>query len=185
MASINSDWNYLGIDIRQALILSAERERNKLDIKNLKFLYCNANVSLSNWMSVLNSGQLKIVSIQFPDPWFKKRHYKRRVLQPALLLSIASALEPGSKLFIQSDLLEIIQSMVSLIESSNLFNPSCELTKKLIIDNPFDYKTEREKYVLSQKLPIYRALFSRNTEPLIELSSLEEKFNELTNNIKD
>ena len=73
-------WNFLGLEIRETLVSSSERKRNKLELQNLKFLYCNVNVSLEEWLSDLNYGQLKRVSIQFPDPWFKRKHIKRRVL---------------------------------------------------------------------------------------------------------
>ena len=74
-------------------------------------------------MKALKEDQLQRVSIQFPDPWFKRRHRKRRVLQPALLLAIATALQPGRELFLQSDVLNVIKPMVALTELSACFPP--------------------------------------------------------------
>ena len=87
--------NHLGVEIRRALVSAAEAERQQRQLHNLHFLFCNANVSLEAWLAQLPAGRLELVSIQFPDPWFKKKHHKRRVLQPALLLAIAAALAPG------------------------------------------------------------------------------------------
>ena len=79
------EWNFVGLEIREPLVTLAEKKRKKLELNNLKFLFCNVNVSLDEWLSDLDYGQLKRVSIQFPDPWFKRKHFKRRVLQINLL----------------------------------------------------------------------------------------------------
>lgn len=80
MASYNKSWNYLGLEIREPLVVSAEKKRLDLQINNLRYLFCNANVSLDSLLSNLNANQVKVVSIQFPDPWFKLRHRKRRLI---------------------------------------------------------------------------------------------------------
>ena len=158
--------NYLGVEIRQPLVQAAEADRQALDLRNLHFLYCNANVSLQQWLAALPPGQLERVSIQFPDPWFKKKHHKRRVLQPALLLAIAGALAEQQELFIQSDVLEVIEPMVLLIEASGYFRRPPEDGRPWRLDNPLAVATERERLVLQQGLPVYRVLYERNRQPL-------------------
>lgn len=99
LAPLQPGHNHLGLEIRRPLVEAAEAERIALGLTNLHFLFCNANVSLESWLAALPRGLLKRVSIQFPDPWFKLRHHKRRVLQPPLLRAIAAALVPGAELF--------------------------------------------------------------------------------------
>ena len=161
MAQAHPDWNFLGVEIRNSLVIAAEREREELGFENLKFLFCNANVSLNNWLLKLPNPLLNRVSIQFPDPCFKRRHFKRRVLQPDLLFAICNSLNNGGELFIQSDLLEVIEPMISLIESTNCFDPKGN--NLLIQDNPFNITTERESYALKKRKAIYRKLFTRNS----------------------
>ena len=174
LAQQNPTWNYLGVEIRKTLVDAAEEERNSLGLNNLKFFFCNANVSLENWLAKLRPQQLQRVTIQFPDPWFKRRHYKRRVLQPSLLISIANALPIGAEIFIQSDVLEVIKPMVSLINISNCFSSKNNNLSGVMNKNPFGSETERETFVLSQKLPIYRFFYIRNCEPVPELFNLEK-----------
>ncbi len=162
LAKSNGGWNFLGIDIRNALIDFAEKERKNLEINNLRFIFCNANVSLENWLLALDSNKLERVSIQFPDPWFKRRHQKRRVLQPSLLFALASAMPQGSELFIQSDVYSVIKPMIELIKNSNCFDSSDEFDNLWLADNPFNVYTEREIYALKKGLTIYRRLFYRN-----------------------
>ena len=158
--------NHLGVEIRRALVQAAEADRQALALGNLHYLFCNANVSLQAWMAALPAGQLDLVSIQFPDPWFKKKHHKRRVLQPALLLAIAGALAEQQELFIQSDVLEVIEPMVLLIEASGYFRRPPQDGRPWRLDNPLAVATERERLVLQQGLSVYRVLYERNRQPL-------------------
>ncbi len=178
MASLEPNWNYLGVDIRHQLVLAAEQDRVELGIDNLRFLFCNANVSLQDWLLNLPDGRLQRITIQFPDPWFKKRHYKRRVFQVPLLISLAGALKPGGELFIQSDLLAVIEPMVDLIEVSGCFNPSKNHCGNWLETSPFLVPTERENYALGKHLPVYRVQYYRNTKSVPGIIDLEKAWQE-------
>lgn len=166
--------NHLGVEIRRPLVQAAEADRQALALGNLHYLFCNANVSLQAWLAALPAGQLDLVSIQFPDPWFKKKHHKRRVLQPALLLAIAAALAPGKRFFIQSDVPAVIDPMVALTEACGCFSRPAIDAQPWRASNPLPVPTERETYVLNQGLPVYRVLYERNEAPLPELAVLEQ-----------
>jgi tRNA (guanine-N7-)-methyltransferase len=175
LAQQQPELNHLGVEIRRALVAAAEADRQQLGLGNLHYLFCNANISVEGWLTALAPGQLDLVSIQFPDPWFKKRHHKRRVLQPALLLSIAAALEPGKRLFMQSDILDVIEPMVAVTEASGCFSRPATDARPWRATNPLPVPTERETYVLEQGLPIYRVLYERNETPLPSLQELEQQ----------
>ena len=82
LADRHPDWNHIGVEIRRPLVIPADREALESPHGNVRVLFCNANISLEGWMETLPKDRLQRVSIQFPDPWFKRRHRKRRVLQP-------------------------------------------------------------------------------------------------------
>ena len=170
--------NHLGVEIRRPLVEAAEADRQAEGLLNLHYLFCNANVSLQAWLAQLPEGRLDLVSIQFPDPWFKKKHHKRRVLQPSLLLSLAAALAPGRELFVQSDVPAVIEPMVQLVELSGCFERPAEDARPWRLSNPLPVPTERETYVLDQGLPVYRVLYRRNTLPLPALERLERALQE-------
>ena len=163
LASKYPKWNFLGLEIREPLVRFSEKKRKKLELQNLKFLYCNVNVSLDEWMSGLEYGQLKRVSIQFPDPWFKRKHTKRRVLEKNLLNSIARYMCKDGELFIQSDIFNLIESMTNVIENSTFFDRKDIEGCKWLNKNPYEVSTDREVLVLKKNLPIYRAMYIRNT----------------------
>ncbi len=163
LASKFPKWNFLGLEIREPLVISSELTRKKLELQNLKFLYCNVNISLEEWLSDLDYDQLKRVTIQFPDPWFKRKHIKRRVLQVSLIDSIARHMNKDGELFIQSDIFKLIESMSNIIDSTSYFDRKDEDGLKWLDRNPYGVLTDRELFVLKQKKPIYRAMYIRNS----------------------
>ena len=162
------EWNFVGLEIREPLVSLCEKKRKKLELNNLKFLFCNVNVSLDEWLSDLDYGQLKRVSIQFPDPWFKRKHFKRRVLKINLLHSIAKAMSKDGEIFVQSDILKLIESMTNTIDKSRYFNRKDLDHIRSIDQNPYDVSTDRELFSLKKNLPIYRAMYIRNSQLFID-----------------
>ena len=161
------NWNFVGLEIRELLVTASEKKRKKLELKNLKFLFCNVNVSLDKWLSDLNHGQLKRVTIQFPDPWFKRKHFKRRVLKTSLLNSIARSMSNGGELFIQSDIFNLIESMAYIIDDSLYFERKDVGEFRFIDKNPYDVVTDRELFAVKRNLPIYRLMYIRNIKSFI------------------
>ncbi|WP_461565864.1 tRNA (guanosine(46)-N7)-methyltransferase TrmB [Synechococcus sp.] len=158
--------NHLGLEIRRPLVDLADADQKRLEINNLRFLFCNANISLENWLTNLPANLLTLVTIQYPDPWFKKRHHKRRMVQPELIASLAAAMAPDGQLFLQSDVPQVIQLMLEAVTNSGAFYPLDGGT--WLETNPFCLATEREAQVLDKKLPVYRRLFSRSSASIIQ-----------------
>ena len=173
LAPLRPTRNHLGLEIRQSLVQAAEADRQAAALPNLRFLFANANVSLPEGLALLPPGRLVLVTLQFPDPWFKTRHHKRRVLQPPLLRALAAALAPGTELFLQSDVRELIAPMVALVEGSGCFERPAADPRPWRPTNPLPVPTERERHVLSQGLPVWRVLFQRNAAPPPPLAVLE------------
>ena len=163
LASNYPNWNFLGLEIREPLVSSSERKRKQLGLQNLKFLFCNVNISLDEWLSDLDLDQLKRVSIQFPDPWFKRKHLKRRVFKKSLLNSIARYMSKNGELFIQSDIFKLIEYMSTSIDESIYFDRKVVKGEKWLEKNPYEVLTDRESFVLKHNLPIYRAMYIRNS----------------------
>jgi tRNA (guanine-N7-)-methyltransferase len=158
MAQTDPHWNYLGLEIRKALVDEANRTRDSLNLRNLHYLFCNANVTTATLLQSLPPNQLQRISIQFPDPWFKKKHHKRRVVQPELVETIATCLPIGGTVFLQSDVLEIETEMCSHFAAHPGFARQHD---HWLPENPLPVQTEREISCLRRGLPIYRAVFDR------------------------
>ena len=89
--------NVLGVEIRGALVDRALvwrdrlKEQGKLD--NAHFMSGNATISLVHLLSSY-PGRVELISVQYPDPHFKKRHLKRRVVQPHTVKHLAEVMKP-------------------------------------------------------------------------------------------
>ncbi len=159
MAKIEPNWNYLGLEIREPLVVEANKLRSELGLTNLHYLFCNVNNSLHPLLSSLPPGSLQRVTIQFPDPWFKTRHAKRRVVQPELVADLANYLTVGGLVFLQSDMEFIAVEMRDRFAE----NPDFQKigTEEWLTENPLPVPTEREIGTQKKGEPVYRALFER------------------------
>ena len=159
MSQIKPDWNFLGLEIREPLVDRCNEVRDELSLKNLHYIFCNANVSLAG---LLTQGILHEVTIQFPDPWFKRRQQKRRAVQPELVATLAELLVPNANVFLQSDVLEVAEDMRQHFDANEDFinlTGAGNFADDSIF--PEHIPSERESSVISQGLPIYRAYFKR------------------------
>jgi len=159
LALVNTSWNYLGIEIREKLVKNAKLKVIEKEIKNLYFLFGNANNILNHVQSKFIIKNLKSISFNFPDPWFKKRHFKRRVIQPEFIDIISKLLQKGTLIFIKTDVKDLFDYMDCTISSNFCFKA---IDKKDFncseSFNPIKVKTNREKYVIVNQLDIYEKI---------------------------
>jgi tRNA (guanine-N7-)-methyltransferase len=159
MAQLNPNTNFLGIEIRQSLVSEANQTRNDLGLTNLHYLFGNMNSSAAVLLQSLPANCLNYITIQFPDPWFKKKHHKRRVIQPELVNLLVDYLIPGGTIFLQSDIEIVAEEMRDRFAA----NPQLIQQHSDWLDtNPLPVPTEREIYVLEDNLPVYRVLLQKS-----------------------
>ncbi|MEO0868235.1 MAG: tRNA (guanosine(46)-N7)-methyltransferase TrmB [Cyanobacteria bacterium J06642_11] len=166
MAQLCPDWNFLGLEIREPLVEQGLKQWDELGLDNLHMLFCNANNSLRPLLDSLAHPPQR-VSIQFPDPWFKKRHQKRRVVQPQLVADLAEYMLSGAWVWLQSDVETVAEDMVNAFAENPHFQRSFappqpsppNASGPWLTENPLPAMTDRERVTLDQGKPVYRALF--------------------------
>lgn len=160
--------NYLGLEIRHQLVTRANRWVTELKLNNLHFIFANATVSFGLILSTY-PGALKLVTISCPDPHFKARHHKRRVVQMQLVDTIINALAPGGQVFLQSDVREVAADMrcqfrakvgVSFVDELQA-NPSIHDMDGWLLDNPLGVRSEREIHAMARGGKMYRNLYTK------------------------
>lgn len=158
MAQLQPEWNFLGLEIREPLVQQAEERRQELGLTNLSYLFCNVNNSLRSLLASFPTGTLQQVTIQFPDPWFKRKHQKRRVVQAELVAELAEFLSGGGIVFIQSDVEEVVLEMRDRFDAHPAFvRPVADWLPA----NPMPVPTEREASTLERGEAVYRAVFHK------------------------
>ena len=154
MAEADPTWNYLGVEIREPLVEEANRLASEAGLANVHYAFCNAMLWLGRLLDGIPPGNLKAVTIQFPDPWFKKKHAKRRMVNQEMVDTIARHLAPDGRVFIQTDIEFLADEMFALFRADERFSESSTDA------NPFPVKTEREKAVEDKGLPVFRTSFT-------------------------
>ena len=159
MADRVPDWNFLGLEIREPLVERALMKRDRDKQHNLHFVFCNANNSLEPLFSNWPNCPLQRASIQFPDPWFKKRHQKRRVVQPALVEQLAKLMPSEGWVWLQSDIEEVCVEMCDRFDENSAFMREGD---GWLAESPFPAMSDRERVTAIEKgLPVYRAKYIR------------------------
>ncbi|KAJ1697652.1 hypothetical protein LUZ63_006164 [Rhynchospora breviuscula] len=160
--------NYLGLEIRQKLVTRSQFWVKELGIQNIYFMFANVNVSFEQLVSTY-PGPLSFVSILCPDPHFKRRNHKRRVVQKPLVDSISKNLCLGGQVLIQSDVHEVALDMrntfdayTDVFEHVDRIDPSfsCD-SEGWLKCNPMGIRTEREIHAELEGAIIYRRMYQK------------------------
>ncbi|XP_058104130.1 uncharacterized protein LOC131248094 isoform X2 [Magnolia sinica] len=162
--------NYFGLEIRHKLVKRAQFWVKELGLKNISFMFANAAVCFEELVSTY-PGPLVFVSILCPDPHFKKRHQKRRVLQKPLVDSISKNLSLAGQVFVQSDVLEVALDMRNQFDARpDEFEHMDGLDPNILCDpegwllsNPLGIRTEGEIHAQSEGAKIYRRMYQKRT----------------------
>lgn len=131
LASENPDCDFLGIEVHDPGIGHCMIAARAAGISNLKLIGHDAIDVLQEQLA---PASLTRINLYFPDPWPKKRHHKRRIVQPAFLELCASRLEPGGSLHIATDWENYAEHIDAALAASPLFE--CEERREHAGDQP-------------------------------------------------
>jgi tRNA (guanine-N7-)-methyltransferase len=160
LALANANWNYLGIEIRERLVKTAKSKVRDRKMKNLYFVFGNANKILNDFQNKFIFKNVKSISFNFPDPWFKKRHYKRRVIQPEFVDILSNFIQNGCFIFIKTDVKLLFEYMDNTISSNCNFKKIDQKDFNYTASfNPNKVQTNREKYVIVNQLDIFESIY--------------------------
>jgi tRNA (guanine-N7-)-methyltransferase len=104
--------------------------------------------------------------VHFPDPWWKKRHAKRILVQGGFLDEIARLLEPNGELFVQTDVEERASGYEELASLDPRFLPAGDAPgSPRLAENPYGARSPRERRAIADGLPVNRLRWTR-THPI-------------------
>ena len=162
LANHNKTWNYIGFEIREKLINKSKLKLKDEYIDNLFFAYGNAEYLIDDCIGKFQADIVSSVSFNFPDPWFKKKHHKRRIIQPQLIQTISQLMVYGGFISIKSDVEELFKYMdITITNSKSFLTYVYKDREKEYSYNPINLKTTRENYVINKKLTIFEKLYKK------------------------
>lgn len=151
------DTNFVGLEIDY-------REGRRTATRLMKQNLPNARVIGGDGTSVLASmiepGTVQGAHVYFPDPWWKKRHRKRRIFNFEFTRLLARILKPGGFVHHWTDVADYFEMVRGLMDGHADFE-ICPPPPERDADHDMDYHTSFERKKRKLGLPIYRALWRR------------------------
>ena len=123
----HSDWRCLGIEVKRKLVREALDRFDKWGVGNARLLLGDARALLPPF---LEPGSIDALFILFPDPWWKKKHHKRRLLDATGLAPLAPLLKEGALVVVRSDVpvvLDLALEALPAIGCKQVDGPGLEL----------------------------------------------------------
>ncbi len=111
-AAANPGRNFLGVELSPKYATIAAGRLQRHACRNAKIMRADARLVMAR---LVPAGSVKAVHVYFPDPWWKKRHKKRRVMTDAFLADVKRCLEPDGELRVASDVEEYFSVIRALI----------------------------------------------------------------------
>ena len=132
-AAANPDRNFLGIEVHEPGVGHCMLKANEAGIENLRIIAHDAIDVLTHQVP---PDSLARLNLYFPDPWPKKRHHKRRIVQPAFLDLVADRLVDGGTLNIATDWANYAEHIDEILSQSDRFR--CLERREHDGDKPLD-----------------------------------------------
>jgi tRNA (guanine-N7-)-methyltransferase len=149
--------NFLGIEIGRKYARFAAARLATQQCGNGLMICGDALLLFRQWIP---GGSLAAVHVYFPDPWWKKRHKKRRVMNDGFLQDVERTLLPGGRLHFWTDVEEYFQTTLELIAATVKLAGPLPVAEHPA-EHDLDYRTHFERRTRMNELPVYRAEFCK------------------------
>lgn len=159
LAGQHPDWNILGADTSPSSVVRARKRLLREMSRSVK-LYCGDARHVVR--SVVPSGGLHRVYVNFPDPWPRRRHERRRLLSPDFVTLLSSRLSEDGALWLTTDHRDYFAFARSSVAATGLFSEELGTPPEETLE------TRWARRWLEQNRPIYHALFYKTADPTDE-----------------
>ncbi len=156
--------NYLGIELDFREGRRAARRLAKRNMENVRVLGADVGIVFAKYIA---EQSVDTIHVYFPDPWWKKKHRRRRVFTDRFVAECARLLKPGGVLHSRTDVEEYFEVIAALMDHS----PDFEREETPALNEPqhdLDYRTSFERKKRKAGLPIYAGLWRRRDSTIKE-----------------
>lgn len=153
---------FYGIEYNPKYFKKGLLKAEKMEVKNI-LLFCTEAKSFVH--NLVPDDFFNYIHINFPDPWPKKRHNRRRLIDDNFVKELWRVLKPNGVVFIATDFYEYFLNIVSIFQVNNFL--------KLYFGNkpyePRKFKTKYEKNFENQGIPIFYSVFKKRVDKVFYL----------------
>ena len=118
IAQANPSVNYLGVEVHMPGVGKLMAKLNEFELTNVKLIERDV-FEVFHYM--IADGVLDGVHLYFPDPWPKKRHFKRRIVNQRFIAEVATKLKPGGYFHIATDWVPYAEWITEQFNETTLF----------------------------------------------------------------
>jgi tRNA (guanine-N7-)-methyltransferase len=151
-APLHPEVNFVGVEIVRKYQLFTATRIAKRNLGNVRLACADGRLFLRDRVP---SESLHALHVYFPDPWWKKRHQKRRLFTPAFAAECARVLRPGGRLWFASDVADYADMVAELLATQPRLNP-LPSPQTGTPAHDLDYLTNFERKARQQGKPIHR-----------------------------
>ncbi len=156
-ARADATTQFVGVEIRRELVEAVNVACAAGGPANLRSVFANMSVDMGR---LFRDGSVRRFFLNFPDPWFKSRQHKRRVIGPGLMAEIGRALEAGGELYVQTDIFALaLDAMAALEADAGFSNAAGAWT--FLRESPYDAKSRRERQCEAEGVRVWRLLYRK------------------------
>ena len=148
--------NFLGLELDYKEARYAAQRMKKRELPNVRIVGGDARVALAR----MTDRSVSAVHVYFPDPWWKRRHRRRRIFDAHFVGEAARILGSGGQLHAWTDVEEYFGVMLETVAENPHFVPQPPAPERAAAHD-LDYQTNFERKKRQLGLPIYRALWTR------------------------
>jgi tRNA (guanine-N7-)-methyltransferase len=156
-ALAHPEHNFLGIEVAFKYARFIAYRLAKRNILNAIAVHGDGLRLFREWIP---TDSLAAVHVYFPDPWWKARHHKRRVMTEAFLADVTRTLQPGGRLHFWTDVKEYFDNTLELIANSTPLAGPIAVPEKPA-EHDLDYRTHFERRMRLHNEPVYRSEFTK------------------------
>lgn len=149
---------FVGVEIRRELAEEAEREAHQRGLLNVRSVFANISLDLRRLFA---DASVAVFHINFPDPWFKSRQKKRRVMSPELFAELHPLLQPEGVVSVMTDIFELGLDAMAALESDDQRYGSLGESWRFYRERAFAAKSRREQQCEDEGKRVWRLLYRR------------------------
>lgn len=156
-AAAHPDRCFLGAEVGRKYARFTAAGLAKRGLTNAKVVAGDALRLLAEW---LPDESLAAVHVYFPDPWWKKRHRKRRVMRPSFARDVERVLEPGGVLHFWTDVAEYFADSLEILAACGRLEGPLPVDETPA-EHDMDYRTHFERRVRRHRGEVFRGAFRK------------------------